>query len=78
MQDGSVTRDFPADTWSLAHVEPVFETLPGWEESTQDVRRLEDLPANARGYLDRIVELTGAPAQWVSVGTKRRQIIPVV
>ena len=77
MPDGSVTNDFPADTWSLATVEPVYETLPGWQEFTGDVRRLEDLPTNARAYLDRIVELTGAPVQWVSVGTRRRQIIPV-
>jgi len=77
MPDGSVTETFPADTWSLASVEPVYETLPGWESPTGDVRRLEDLPSNARAYLERIEELTGAPVQWVSVGTRRRQIIPV-
>lgn len=77
LRDGSVTERFPADTWSLAEVEPVYETLPGWEAPTGDVRRLEDLPPNARAYLTRIEELTGAPVQWVSVGTKRNQIIPV-
>ena len=77
MPDGSVTQDFPADTWSLAEIEPVYETLPGWGAPTSEARRLEDLPANARAYLDRIEELTGAPVQWVSVGTKRSQIIPV-
>jgi len=77
MPDGSVTESFPADTWSLASVEPVYETLPGWEAPTGDVRRIDDLPKNARAYLDRVVELTGAPVQWVSVGTKRSQIIPV-
>jgi adenylosuccinate synthase len=77
MPDGSVVEDFPADTWSLSKVEPVYETLPGWESSTGDVRRLEDLPANARRYLDRLEELTEAPVQWVSVGTQRTQIIPV-
>jgi adenylosuccinate synthase len=77
MPDGSVTDRFPADTWSLADVEPVYETLPGWLAPTNDVRRLEDLPKNARAYLDRIEELTDAPVRWVSVGTKRSQIIPV-
>jgi adenylosuccinate synthase len=77
MPDGSLTERFPADTWSLAAVEPVYETLPGWEASTAEVLRLEDLPANARAYLDRIEELTGTPVQWVSVGTRRTQIIPV-
>ena len=77
MADGSVTDRFPAETWSLANVDPVYETLPGWEAPTGDVRKLEDLPANARAYLDRIEELTEAPVRWVSVGTKRSQIIPV-
>lgn len=77
LPDGSVTESFPADVGSLDAAEPVYETLPGWEASTCDARRLEDLPAKARGYLDRIEELTGTPVQWVSVGTRRDQIIPV-
>jgi adenylosuccinate synthase len=77
MPDGSVTESFPADTWSLSSVEPIYETLPGWESPTGNVRRLEDLPRNARAYLDRVQELSEAPARWVSVGTKRSQIIPI-
>jgi len=77
LEDGSLTDSFPADTWALSTLEPVYETLPGWEEPTGEVRRLEDLPRNARAYLNRIEELTGAPVRWVSVGTKRSQIIPV-
>jgi adenylosuccinate synthase len=77
LPNGCVTESFPADTWSLAGVEPVYETLPGWQAPTSHVRRLADLPAKARAYLDRIEELTGAPVEWVSVGVKRSQIIPV-
>lgn len=77
MPDGSVREFFPADTWSLSRIEPVYETMPGWEAPTGDVRKLEDLPRNARAYLDRVEELTNARVQWVSVGTKRSQIIPV-
>ncbi len=77
LPDGNVTERFPADTWSLSELEPVYETLPGWEAPTGDVKKLEDLPRNARAYLDRVEELTGAPVQWVSVGTRRSQIIPV-
>jgi adenylosuccinate synthase len=75
MPDGSVVEDFPADTWSLAEVEPVYETLPGWECPTGEARTLADLPTNARRYLDRLEELTRAPVRWVSVGTQRTQII---
>jgi adenylosuccinate synthase len=77
MPDGSEVDHFPADTWSLGEVEPVFEALPGWQAPTGDARRLEELPANARRYLDRLEELTEAPVQWVSVGSRRSQIIQV-
>jgi adenylosuccinate synthase len=77
LPDGSVTESFPADTWSLSKLEPVYECLPGWRAPTGGVRRLEDLPKAARAYLDRIEELTGARVEWVSVGTQRSQIIPV-
>ena len=77
MPDGSEVRDFPADTWSLGKVEPVYETHPGWEAPTTEARKLADLPSNARAYLDRLEELTEAPIQWVSVGTKRSQIVEV-
>ncbi|GMR12831.1 MAG: adenylosuccinate synthase [Gemmatimonadota bacterium] len=70
-----VVEEFPADTWSLGTVEPILETVPGWEASTCDARRLEDLPSAARHYLDRIQTLTGAPVDMISVGTRRSQII---
>ena len=72
-----IVEEFPADTWQLGSVEPVYETLPGWQESTEGARSLEDLPVAARRYLDRIEELTGAPVKMVSVGTRRSQIIRV-
>ena len=72
-----IIDEFPADTWQLGTVEPVYETHPGWLESTDGARSLEDLPAAARSYLDRIEELTSTPVQMVSVGTRRDQIIRV-
>ncbi|TVP49626.1 MAG: adenylosuccinate synthase [Gemmatimonadales bacterium] len=77
LPDGSTVTEFPADTWSLESIEPVLEMVPGWESSTQEARTLDDLPAGARSYLDRIEELTGAPIHMVSVGTRRTQIIHV-
>lgn len=72
-----IVEDFPADTASLDHVEPILETHPGWSTSTAEARRLEDLPPNARAYLARIEEITETPIRMVSVGTRRRQIIRV-
>ena len=74
---GGNTRDFPADTWSLETVSPRYETLSGWRTDTSGAKRLADLPRNARAYLDRIEELTGAPITMVSVGTRRKQIVHV-
>jgi adenylosuccinate synthase len=72
-----VVDEFPADTGSLGDVQPVYETLPGWQAPTEDVRALQDLPRNARAYLERLEEITGAPIEMVSVGTRRSQIIRV-
>ena len=74
---GGSTSNFPADTWSLETVSPRYETLPGWRSDTSGAKRLADLPGNARAYLDRIEELTGAPITMVSVGTRRNQIVRV-
>jgi adenylosuccinate synthase len=76
-EGGGCTRDFPADTWSLGTVQPRYETHQGWRVDTSGAKRLSDLPKNARAYLDRIEELTGAPITMVSVGTRRSQIIRI-
>ena len=75
-------RGFPHDpgTMTLEEVvaaEPVYETLPGWEEDIREVRRMEDLPDNARRYVDRIETLVDVPAAFVSVGPGRDEIIKV-
>ena len=69
------TEHFPADTHRLESVEPVLETLPGWQCPTSEARSIADLPKNARRYLDRLEELTGVPIEMVSIGTKRSQVI---
>jgi len=75
--NGDVHTEFPADLQLLEHAEPVYETMRGWNQSTQDVRKLEDLPAAARAYLDRLEALCETPIAYVSVGTRRDQIIGV-
>ena len=72
-----LVEDFPADLNCQARCTPVYETLPGWREDISAARRLEDLPAATRAYIDRIGELTGVPVQIVSVGPGRDQTIVV-
>jgi adenylosuccinate synthase len=75
--DGDTIDSMPADVESIDRVEPIYETLPGWQKSVSEARRLADLPAPARAYLDRLQDLSGAPIKYVSVGTRRDQIISV-
>ena len=75
--DGEAVDSMPADLERIARVQPVYETLPGWERPVQDARRLADLPAAARAYLDRLQDLARAPIRYVSVGTRRDQMIEV-
>src|SRR5437867_2431232 len=75
--DGEAFDSMPADVARIDRLEPVYETLPGWQKSLQEVRRLADLPPAARAYLDRLQDLAHAPIRFVSVGTRRDQIIEV-
>ena len=61
----------PTDPEVWPDLEPVYETFPGWSESTAGTTRLEQLPANARAYLDAMEALCGAPIHMVSTGPER-------
>jgi len=74
LPDGQVIERFP-DTPVLEQATPVYESWPGWQTPTREVRRWDDLPAPAQAYLRRIEELAGAPIRYVSVGPERDQII---
>ncbi|MGI9091666.1 MAG: adenylosuccinate synthase [Gemmatimonadaceae bacterium] len=67
--------EFPADLSALERAEPVYETFKGWESPTGGARALADLPPEARAYLERVESLVEAPITYVSVGTRRDQII---
>jgi adenylosuccinate synthase len=75
--DGERLDDLPDNVVSLECVQPVYELLPGWRRSTGEARRLDDLPAEARGYLDRLQESAGVPVRFVGVGTRREQLIAI-
>ena len=75
LRDGSTSDRFIPDARRLAEVTPIFETMQGWSEEIDDVTSPEDLPANARAYLDRISEILDLPISIVSVGPKRSQTV---
>ena len=61
LADGTVTRDFPAHQSDFHHASPVLEVTPGWQRPIDDVRSADDLPAEAREYLDLIEREVGVP-----------------
>jgi adenylosuccinate synthase len=65
----------PSIVEGLDGCEPVYQTFPGWTEKLDDVRKFEDLPANAVGYITFLEELVGVPVSIISVGPEREQVI---
>lgn len=72
---GEVLREFPASLKVLQQCEPIYEELDGWTEDTSKIRSYDDLPANARRYIERVSEVAGVKFSIVSVGPKRDQTI---
>lgn len=68
-------KNFPSDSRILTTVEPVYEEVPGWQESLNGVTRWEDFPTAAKDYLKYIEEITGVPVSIASVGASREQTI---
>ncbi len=74
---GEILNEIPASLKVLADVEPVYETFPGWKQDISKVRKYEDLPENARKYLERMAEVTGIDLGIVSVGPNRDETIVI-
>ncbi|TAE21618.1 MAG: adenylosuccinate synthase [Candidatus Kapaibacterium sp.] len=75
MLDGKALKGIPADAVTLERVEPVYETVKGWKSSLEGIRRYEDLPTNAKAYIQRIEELCGARVTIVSTSPSRDDTI---
>ena len=71
--DGEIYTDFPADTAALDRIEPIYESHPGWKQPTNTATCWDELPENAKKYLERVCELVNAKAGIISVGPKRAQ-----
>ena len=70
-----VLKHFPADLDILGRCEPLYETLPGWQEDISGVRSYDELPENTKRYLKRVEELIETPIQIISVGPGREETI---
>jgi adenylosuccinate synthase len=73
--DGRETIDFPAVIDNLNKAEPVVKSFSGWKKSVKDCRSYEDLPAEARSYIEFIEEHLQTPVEIVSVGPNRSETI---
>jgi adenylosuccinate synthase len=69
------TLDFSGDARNLAECTPEFEILPGWQEPLIQCRKWQELPENARGYVEFIEQKTGLPIRNISVGAERSAVI---
>ncbi len=67
--------EMPSDLETLERCEAIYESVPGWTEKLDGIRRWEDLPAAARSYIDRVAELAGVKVIAVSVGAEREETI---
>jgi adenylosuccinate synthase len=73
--DGETIGYPPESTRELARCNPVYEDMPGWTEDLTEIKEYDDLPENARDYVERLEELLGVDVSAVSVGAGREQTI---
>ncbi|MEQ9453501.1 MAG: adenylosuccinate synthase [Phycisphaeraceae bacterium] len=73
--DGQDLHRFPADASILERAEPIYETVPGFDDDLTTCRRFDDLPDAAQAYVRRIEEVVGVPVSIISVGPARDQTI---
>ena len=75
--DGKVIDFFPANIAALERCQPIYEELPGWQVPTTHIRQYQQLPPQARQYVERLAELTACPISFICVGPEREQTIEV-
>ncbi|MXZ68059.1 MAG: adenylosuccinate synthase [Acidimicrobiia bacterium] len=67
--------EFPRQQRVLYNCSPIYETLEGWDEDITGIRSFEELPGQARRYIEFIEDQVGVPVGWVSVGPERSQVV---
>ena len=73
--DGKRFDEMPLTQTDFHHAEPIYETMPAWDEDITECRNFEDLPQKAQDYVLRLEELSGAPISYIGVGPGRDQTI---
>ena len=73
--DGKRFDEMPLTQTDFHHAEPIYETMPAWDEDITECREFEDLPQKAQDYVLRLEELSSAPISYIGVGPGRDQTI---
>ncbi len=73
--DGKRVQSLPDSLTAFLKAKPIYEEMDGWCQSTVDCRNYDDLPANAKAYIERIEQIAGVPVSIVAVGPERDQTI---
>lgn len=73
--NGKILKHLPAGASNQAAIEPIYESMPGWQGSTRGARSWADLPAEAVKYVRRVEELIGCPVSMVSTSPEREDVI---
>jgi adenylosuccinate synthase len=69
--NGRPARYADVDAYGLEEVEPVYQTVPGWQEEISGARTFEELPVHAQAYVEMIEDAAGVPVKWIGVGPER-------
>ena len=74
-RNDKVYTTYPTDTYIHKYLEPVYETLDGWNESLTSIKSFDKLPKNTKKFIEKIEDLIGAPITIISVGPNRDETI---
>jgi adenylosuccinate synthase len=73
--NGKRLRHFPSQVEDLQLAKPIYEGLDGWKEDISEMTSVDDLPATARQYIEKLEAVVGVPVSIVSIGPDRRQTL---
>ena len=75
--DGTRVEELPASQSDFHHAKPIYECLPGWSEDISKAKSINDLPKNAKAYVEYLEKISGAPISAIGVGPGRDETIVV-